>query len=140
MTREDVVDLCRRWQVAQGGHDANALAGLYAQTARIESPMAGSVTGREGLIKTFEGFLAAFPDAVLTFEPPVIDGHRAAIVGDVSGTQVGAFMGLPPTGRTIHFRLVYLLDVQDDHIVHDRRIYDFTGLLVQIGVLKAKPV
>jgi hypothetical protein len=35
---------------------------------------------------------------------------------------------------------VFLLDVQDHHIVHDRRIYDFTGLLVQIGVLKAKPV
>jgi predicted ester cyclase len=76
----------------------------------------------------------------MTFEPPVIDGHRAAIVGEVAATQVGTFMGLPPTGKTIRFRLVFLLDVQDHHIVHDRRIYDFTGLLVQIGVLKAKPV
>jgi hypothetical protein len=25
-------------------------------------------------------------------------------------------------------------------IVRERRIYDFTGVLVQIGVLKAKPV
>jgi hypothetical protein len=24
-------------------------------------------------------------------------------------------------------------------IQHERRIYDFTGLLIQIGVLKAKP-
>ena len=24
-------------------------------------------------------------------------------------------------------------------VVHERRIYDFTGMLVQIGVLKARP-
>jgi hypothetical protein len=29
--------------------------------------------------------------------------------------------------------------VADGLIVHERRIYDFTGMLVQIGVLKAKP-
>jgi hypothetical protein len=27
----------------------------------------------------------------------------------------------------------------DGAVVHERRIYDFTGMLVQIGVLKAKP-
>ena len=27
----------------------------------------------------------------------------------------------------------------DDHILHERRIYDFTGLLVKLGVLKVKP-
>jgi len=30
--------------------------------------------------------------------------------------------------------------VTDRQIAHERRIYDFTGLLIQIGVLKAKPV
>jgi hypothetical protein len=25
------------------------------------------------------------------------------------------------------------------HLVHERRIYDFTAMLIQIGVLKAKP-
>jgi len=29
--------------------------------------------------------------------------------------------------------------LRNGKIVHERRIYDFTGLLVQIGVLKAKP-
>jgi hypothetical protein len=35
---------------------------------------------------------------------------------------------------------VFLYELRDHHIVRERRIYDFTGLLVQIGVLKAKPV
>jgi hypothetical protein len=28
---------------------------------------------------------------------------------------------------------------RDGLIIEERRIYDFTGLLVQVGVLKAKP-
>jgi hypothetical protein len=27
----------------------------------------------------------------------------------------------------------------DGKIQHERRVYDFTGLMVQLGVLKAKP-
>ncbi len=30
--------------------------------------------------------------------------------------------------------------LKDGKVVHERRIYDFTGMLIQIGVLKAKPV
>jgi hypothetical protein len=35
--------------------------------------------------------------------------------------------------------MVTVCRVADGLIVHERRIYDFTGMLVQIGVLKAKP-
>ncbi len=31
-------------------------------------------------------------------------------------------------------------NLKDRKIVRERRVYDFTGLLVQIGLLKAKPV
>jgi hypothetical protein len=35
---------------------------------------------------------------------------------------------------------VVLSTIKDEHIVAERRIYDFTGLLMQVGVLKARPV
>jgi hypothetical protein len=47
-------------------------------------------------------------------------------------------MGLPPSGRQFRFRAVFLLRVGDGLVVEEQRIYDFTGLLVQIGALKAK--
>jgi steroid delta-isomerase-like uncharacterized protein len=140
MTREEVLALCRQWQDAQERHDIDALAALYSPTVEIDSPWAGHGTGREDLIKPFEGFFRAFPDAVFTFEPPLVDGHRATVSVEIAAKHVGTFMGLPPTGKSINFRIVFLLEVQDGHIVRDRRIYDFTGLMVQVGVLKAKPV
>ena len=68
-----------------------------------------------------------------------MDGTRAAIAGAVSGAHVGALFGLEPTGRPFRFSVVLLFECQGGLIIRERRIYDFTGLLVQIGVLKAKP-
>ena len=48
-------------------------------------------------------------------------------------------MGLPPSGRSFRYAAVFLYELKDRQIVRERRISDFTGLLVQIGVLKAKP-
>jgi hypothetical protein len=30
--------------------------------------------------------------------------------------------------------------MRDGQIAHERRVYDFTGFLLEIGVLKAKPL
>jgi hypothetical protein len=44
-----------------------------------------------------------------------------------------------PTGRPAQLPIVFVCKVANGLITHERRIYDFTGMLVQIGVLKAKP-
>lgn len=139
MTRDEMIDFCRRWQEALNQRDFNTLGELSSETAELESPMAGHATGCEAVIRASEGIFSIFPDAALTFEAPIIDDTRIAVVAEVSGTHGGSFMGLPPTGKSMRFKLVFLLDVPDRQIVRDRRLYDFTGLLVQIGVLKAKP-
>jgi hypothetical protein len=35
---------------------------------------------------------------------------------------------------------VFVYELKDGKIVHERRVYDFTGLLIQTGLLKAKPI
>ena len=52
----------------------------------------------------------------------------------------GGFLGLQPTGRFVDFPLVLVYDLANGLIVRERRIYDFTGLAVQVGAIKAKPV
>jgi len=49
-------------------------------------------------------------------------------------------MGMSPTRRKITFRCAFFYTVRDGSIARERRIYDFTGLLIQVGLLKAKPV
>lgn len=139
MTREEVLALCAKWQDAFLRQDLEALADLYAERAVVESPLAGTVSGRDAFEIAHSAIFGAFPDIVHHFEPPLVGEDRAAMVTESVGTNTGCVMGLPPTGRAFHLRVVFLLEMRDGRIVRDCRIYDFTGLLVQVGVLKAKP-
>jgi len=139
MTRQDVVDLIARWQQAASRRDVQAYAELYSEQAAIESPMAGLASGRNGVIKAFTAFFSAFPGATIAWEDPIVDGTRVSVAAFMSGTDSGGVMGLAPTGKAFRIPIVFLLEFENGLIVRDRRIYDFTGLLVQVGVLRAKP-
>jgi hypothetical protein len=56
-----------------------------------------------------------------------------------SGTNSGGFMGMAPTGKRFSFAAVLICTMRDGLIAHEQRIYDFTGFLLEIGVLKARP-
>jgi steroid delta-isomerase-like uncharacterized protein len=139
MTRDDIMALLARRHDAILRRDAAALMADYAEDAIVESPVAGIVKGREANEHVYRAFWTTFPDRVDHMEEPIVDGGRAAQVGTLTGTDLGGFMGLAPTGKPFRIPIVYLFTFDDRFIVHERRIYDFTGMLVQIGVLKAKP-
>jgi hypothetical protein len=48
-------------------------------------------------------------------------------------------MGLPGSGRAFDIEGVRVFEMKDGLIAHERRYYDFTGLLIQLGVLRGKP-
>ena len=72
-------------------------------------------------------------------ESPVVNGSCAVTVVSIEGTHIGEFLGLPPTGKRFIMPAAFFYQLESGKIVRERRIYDFTGLLIQIGVLKAKP-
>jgi len=139
VTRHEILDVIDRWKDAMAQHDRDAHAAVYTEDARVDSPLGGRVTGRPNIAHVAEGFFAACPDATFRFDPPLVDADRAAIVTTISGTQMGSFMGMPASGRHFEFSMVFVQSFRDGMVVTERRIYDFTGLLVQLGVLKARP-
>jgi steroid delta-isomerase-like uncharacterized protein len=140
MTRAHIQALFEQRRGALTRHDAAALANLHAETALLESPTAGgTVGGRAAIERVYQVWFTAFPDFVFVGDELLVDGDRVVEVATISGTATGGFMGLPPTNKPFHMPVINLCTVKDGHIVHERRLYDFTGLLLQIGVLKAKP-
>jgi uncharacterized protein (TIGR02246 family) len=141
MTRDEIHALFARRQQAWATLDAAALARDYADDATVDSPLAGgSATGREAIEKLYATYFAAFPDFKFEQEVLLIDGDSVAQMGRVSGTDNGGFMGMAPTRRKITFQVALFHTMGERHIAHERRVYDFTGLLIQVGLLKAKPV
>ena len=139
VTRDQIVELLARRTAAWNAHDAAALAALHAPDGTVASPAGGALEGRDEIERVFRMYFSAFPDATMREEAVLIDGNRAVQVLSFSGTHVGEFFGLAATRRHVEALFASVMTIADGLIVDERRIYDFTGVLIQVGVLKAKP-
>lgn len=140
MTRQDIAELFARRQQAWDRLDAAALSGDHSDDSVVDSPLAGGpARGREAIARLYQTYFAAFTDLKLQQEELLIDGDRVALLGHITGTDNGGFMGMRATGRSVSVPIVFYYELRDGQIARERRIYDFTGVLVQVGLLKAKP-
>jgi steroid delta-isomerase-like uncharacterized protein len=141
MTPEEVNAFIATFTAALSRLDAAALAALYAEHCVVDSPAGGgTVTGRDAVENIYRAFFDAFPDLKWENQQAVSEGSHIAQLFTAVGTNAGGFMGLPPTGKQFRFNGAFIFTLENGQIVHERRIYDFTGMLVEIGVLKVKPL
>ena len=139
MTRSEIVDLIERRAAAFNRRDVAALTAFHAIDGVVESVMAGTVEGRGAIGDLYRTWFTAFPDATIDPGDVVVEGDRAVQVGTITGTDTGGFMGVPATRKSFRMPVVLFSTFHNGEIAYARHLYDFTGLLVQIGVLKAKP-
>jgi uncharacterized protein (TIGR02246 family) len=139
MTREDIFALFTRREAAWRGRDAPALAMDHAPDGVVVSPTGGVLEGRAEIERIYRVWFAAFPDLMVSTEDLLVDGDRVALLCRITGSHAGEFFGVAPTGRRIEVAGAFIYRLQNGQIVHERRVLDFTGLLVQVGVLRAKP-
>ncbi len=138
MTLEEVQAFVHRYVEHFRAHDAEALARCFAVDAMVESPSVGTHRGRDAIRQGYRQWFTSFPDLKFGPEDVVAAESAVSLAFHASGTHQGEFLGFPATGKRMEFRGVFLQQLRDDHIVHERRIYDFTGLLIKLGVLKVK--
>jgi steroid delta-isomerase-like uncharacterized protein len=119
--------------------DAVAASAFHSIDGVAESPMYGTLQGRQAIEDGYRAFFTSFPDATNQVEALVIEPPQVALFTITTATHANDFFGLPGTSRRIEFRSSHLMRVENGSVTHVRRIYDFTGILLQIGVLRAKP-
>ena len=139
MTRDQIHAFFAVRKQAWVARDAEALAAGHHVHGTLDSPMFGRREGRDAIRRAYESLFAIFPDWNYQGEDLLIDGDRVAEPFVVDATHVGAFMGFEGTGRKFRIQGVRLFTMEDGLVLHERRMYEFTGLLIQIGVLKGKP-
>ena len=140
MTRDEILAMFARRHDALNRLDAAELAKDCDENCVAESPFAGgTAVGRKEVEKVNAAFFGAFSDLTFRQELLVIDSDDVALLVTASGTHTGVFVGMTPSGRRVNFRLAIFYELRDGLIVRERRIYDFTGLLIQVGALRVKP-
>jgi len=138
-------DQIREFFDAQEEHwrarDPVKLAGGHAEDGLIISPIFGTVTGRPAIRASYESLFTIFPDWDYRADHILIDLNGASVAEPftATATHVGEFMGLAGCGRRFEIQGVRLFEMRDGLIARERRYYDFTGMLIQLGVLRGKP-
>jgi steroid delta-isomerase-like uncharacterized protein len=140
MTREALQAMVDGFLDAWDRRDPAAVAQYYGPDAVAESPIYATLRGRKAIEDASRAFFTSFPDATFTIDAVMVDPPRIAIFTTVNATHVNEFFGMPGTNRHIEFRNARLLETDEQGLItYERRVYDFTGILVQLGVLRAKP-
>lgn len=89
--------------------------------------------GMRGLVSTFR---EAMPDLVLAIKEQFCDGDTVVSCWEASGTQRGALMGIPPTGRPCsEIRGITITTFRGEKIARDYAIWDVLKLLRTLGAL-----
>jgi steroid delta-isomerase-like uncharacterized protein len=120
-------------------HDAAALSQLYAEDqVTICSGIPDPVRGRKAKEEFVEGFFTAFPD--LKIEPTSILFANNNIIFEVimRGTNEGLLEGeIPPTGRSVELKMIFVTRVNDEGLVEeDRTYYDTAEFMKQLGLIE----
>lgn len=76
------------------------------------SPLAEPL-GIEAQIERLSGLRRAFPDVTIVVEDVVAEGDRVAFRSTMTGTHLGEFAGIPPTGTRFTVSLVDIIRVEN---------------------------
>jgi steroid delta-isomerase-like uncharacterized protein len=146
MTHEAIAALFDTYARAWERQDIDALVECYAPNCEITSPMFPSVRGVAGVEAAFQDVFRAFGDVTFQIDDLIVDtqsdggGVKAVLVVTSHARHKGEIFGLSGSGRRIETQMVFVFRLKDNRITSERRMYDFTGLLVQLGVLRTKHV
>jgi steroid delta-isomerase-like uncharacterized protein len=136
----DLGAFIERHIAAYNRRDTDELTAHHAEGGVVFSPMFARLEGRPQIRASYTTLFAAFPDWRVEYETPIREGGRLALPFSVTATHQGDFMGLAGTGRRCTFEGVSLFVLDDDALIREeRRVYDFTGLLTWLGVLRVRP-
>ena len=135
MTRDEVVRFLEQRQRHWVARDPDGLASQHAINGTVNSPMFGKLSGREAIAQSYHKLFTAFPDFSLNPDEVIIDGDHVAQPFSGTATHIGEFMGFPGTKRPTKIEGVLLMRLSDGLIEHERRLYDFSMLLMQVGCL-----
>ncbi len=97
----------------------------------------GTVTGSANVAGLFASVVAAFPDAHITINDIFGQGDQVVVRVVVSGTQEGAILGIPASGRHVQWDGVDVYRLSDGKISNIWAGDDWTAILNDTGTFKA---
>jgi len=125
----------------ENAHDLEGVLGTFGDAAQYEDEAwTEHYNGRDGVRLFYEQLMRALPDLEIDIQRWHVTDDAILLEVVIRGTHLGAWRGLPATGRRVEFPLcgVYSFD-SNDRLAGERIYYDRGTVLRQLGVFHEPP-
>lgn len=92
----------------------------------------GQEPGRDGFIAALKAFHGAFPDLRASVTHAVAEGEMVVGRFEVTGTHRGAFLGMPGSGRKVHYQEIAIVRMVDGRIAEHWSVADALAIMQQL--------
>lgn len=121
MTRQEKQGLIERLHEIWSTGDTRLIREVYAESFVAHMPKgwgaAPSRDGHDGIRRAIERLRTSFPDWQEHIDDMVIEEDRVAVRYHSTGTHLGAFAGVPASGRCIEVDEMSIFRIEDGRVV-----------------------
>jgi steroid delta-isomerase-like uncharacterized protein len=123
----------RNTEEVQGGGNFEVFEELFADDFLDHTPQPNCTPDKAGARGLYRALRTAFPDFHADIHWQAADGELVTTFKTYHGTHRGDFLGLAPTGRSIHFETVDVMRVHEGRITEHWGVANLFSLLQQLG-------
>jgi steroid delta-isomerase-like uncharacterized protein len=105
----------------------------------FHAPVPSDMTGVHALKQVWEILLRAFPDLHVAVEDVIAEGDKLVFRNTVTGTHLGEYRGLPPTGRSVTYNEIFIFRFTDGRIAEIWGVVDVLAQMRQLGMVPGVP-
>jgi steroid delta-isomerase-like uncharacterized protein len=118
-------------------HDLDKIEEFIALDYKLHSPNSvAPVEGPNGYRQFIGSLLVSSPDITFRIEDFLGCENKAAVRWTSTGTHLGSFAGIPPTGKVVTYSGISIYQIDPGgKIAEERHVVDQLGLLQQLGVI-----
>jgi steroid delta-isomerase-like uncharacterized protein len=120
----------------ENAHDLPGVLATFGDSARYDDePWDAHYTGRDGVQQFYQQLMNALPDLQIDVQRRYVTLEAILVEVVIRGTHLGAWSGLPATGRGVEFPLcgIYTFD-NSDRLAGEKVYYDRATILRQLGI------
>jgi steroid delta-isomerase-like uncharacterized protein len=125
----------RNTEEVQGRGNFELFEQLFADDFLDHTPQPGRTPDKAGARNLYHALRTAFPDFHAVIHWQTADDEVVTTFKTYHGTHEGAFLGVAPTGRNIHFDSVDVMRVHDGKITEHWGVANLFSLMQQLGAI-----
>jgi predicted ester cyclase len=108
---------------------------VFAPDALVSTPLPIEATGAQVVKEVFARLLRGLPDLHIAIEDLIAEGDKVVSRNTVTGTHLGEYMGLLPTGKSIIYNEIFICRFAGGRIAETWGVVDVFSQMKQLGAI-----